>query len=193
MTYPKEAYSLTDEEMLSLIQKKNELGLSMIATKYEKLLVYIASGILGNRTRDIEECVNDTYLKFWKHAEDYDYSKASIATYLKVIVRNTAINRLRDTKRHEEKIQGEDITEYSSFLPDQNQNVEGELVRKEKVRQLNQVIAGLPDKDRELMIRKYFYLQSSKVIAKAMTMSVTAVDSRLSRLRIKVRKEFERM
>lgn len=193
MTYPKEAYSLTDEEMLSLIQKKNELGLSMIAEKYEKLLVYIASGILGDRSRDIEECVNDTYLKFWKHAEDYDYSKASIPTYLKVIVRNTAINRLRDTRRHEDRIQNEDITEYSSFLPDQSQNVEGELFRKEKVRQLNQVIADLPDKDRELMVRKYFYLQSSKVIAKAMTMSVTAVDSRLSRLRIKVRKEFERM
>lgn len=184
---------MTDEEILSLVHKKNELGLSMIAEKYEKLLVYIAAGILGNRTRDIEECVNDTYLKFWRNVENYDYTKASISTYLKVIVRNTAINRLRDLKRHEDKTHTDDVTELASTLADATQNIENLMVRKENQKKLNKVIANLGEKDRELMIRKYFYLQSSKVIAKAMTMSVTAVDSRLSRLRTKVKNEFEQL
>lgn len=182
---------MTDEEILSLVQKKNELGLSMIAEKYEKLLVYIAAGVLGDHTRDIEECVNDTYLKFWRNADNYDYTKASIPTYLKVIVRNTAINRLRDLKRHEDRTYTEDVAELASVLADSTQNIENLMVRKENLKRLNRVIANLPEKDRELMIRKYFYLQSSKVIAKAMLMSVTAVDSRLSRLRTKVKAEFD--
>ncbi len=182
---------LTDEEILSLVQKKNELGLSMIAEKYEKLLVYIATGILGNHARDIEECVNDTYLKFWRNAEKYDYTKASIPTYLKVIVRNTAINRLRDLKRHEDRTYTEDVSELASVIADSAQNIENLMLRKENLKRLNKVIASLSEKDRELMIRKYFYLQSSKVIAKAMLMSVTAVDSRLSRLRTKVKGEFD--
>lgn len=180
-----------DEEILSLVRKKNELGLSMIAEKYEKLLVYIAAGILGNRTRDIEECVNDTYLKFWKNAQGYDYTKASLSTYLKVIVRNTAINRLRDLKRHEDKAHTEDVSELASVLADSTQNIENLMVRKENLKRLNKVISNLSEKDRELMIRKYFYLQSSKVIGKAMQMSVTAIDSRLSRLRTKVKHEFD--
>lgn len=184
---------MTDEEIVSLVQKKNEIGLSIIAEKYEKLLVYIATGILGNRTRDIEECINDTYLKFWRNAGKYDYTKASISTYLKVIVRNTAINRLRDVKRHEDKTHMEDVSNYESELADFNQNIENQMVRKENIRRLNKVITNLPEKDRELMIRRYFYLQSTKVIANAMKMSVTAVDSRLSRLRTKVKNEFNQM
>lgn len=182
---------MTDEEILELIRKKNELGLSMMAEKYEKLLVYIAAGILGNHARDIEECVNDTYLKFWRNAKDFDFQKASLPTYLKVIVRNTAINRLRDLKRHEDKLYQEDVTEMDFAVSDTKQNVESQMVRKENVQKLNEIIAGLGQKDKELMIRKYFYLQSSKTIAKAMNMSVTAVDSRLSRLRIKVRNVFD--
>lgn len=184
---------MTDEEILSLVLKKNELGLSMMAEKYEKLLVYIATGILGNRTRDIEECVNDAYLKFWKNAETYDYKKASLPTYLKVIVRNTAINRLRDTKRHEDKTHAEDVSEFASAISDTSQNIETIMERRENIKCLNKIIANLSKKDQELMIRKYFYVQSSKVIAQAMTMSVTAVDSRLSRLRTKVKKEFDHM
>lgn len=182
---------LTDEEILSLVLKKNELGLSIIAEKYEKLLVYIAAQILGSHTRDIEECVNDTYLKFWRNAHRYDYTKASLATYLKVIARNTAINRLRDIKRHEDKTHQEDVSEMAQTLADPMANVETQMIRKEYLKRLNAVIASFPQKDRELMIRKYFYVQPSKVIAKAMNMSVTAVDSRLSRLRTKVRNEFE--
>lgn len=189
--YSKEAVNLTDEEILSLIYKKNQLGLSLLAEKYEKLLVYIAAGILGNHVRDIEECVNDTYFKFWKNAEKYDYTKASLSTYLKVIVRNTAINRLRDIKRHEDRTHSEDVAELASVLPDVSVNIENQMMRRENVKRLNKMIASLPEKDRELMIRKYFYVQSSKVIAHAMSMSVTAVDSRLSRLRTKMKNEFQ--
>jgi RNA polymerase sigma-70 factor (ECF subfamily) len=50
----------------------------------------------------------------------------------------------------------------------------------------------LNKKDHELVIRRYFYLQSSKDIAIAMKMTVTAVDSRLSRLRNKMKQDFEK-
>lgn len=184
---------LTDEEILTLICKKNELGLSMMAEKYEKLLIYIAAGILGNHVRDIEECVNDTYLKFWRNAENYDIKQASLSTYLKVIVRNTAINKLRDLKRHEDKLYSDDVSDIANAVTDHNQNIENQMVRKENVKKLNGIIASLPERDRELVIRKYFYLQSSKIIAKAMNMTVTAVDTRLSRLRTKVKNVFDEM
>lgn len=184
---------MTDEEILTLICKKNELGLSMMAEKYEKLLIYIAAGILGNHVRDIEECVNDTYLKFWRNAENYDIKQASLSTYLKVIVRNTAINKLRDLKRHEDKLYSDDVSDIANAVTDHNQNIENQMVRKENVKKLNGIIASLPERDRELVIRKYFYLQSSKIIAKAMNMTVTAVDSRLSRLRTKVKNVFDEM
>lgn len=184
---------MTDNEILELILNRDELGLSLLTKKYEKLLIYIITGILGNRIRDIEECVSDTYLKFWKNADTYDIKKASMATYLKIIARNTALNRLRDLKRHEDRTQNGDFSELAASYADCNQNIENQIAGKEQVKHLNQVIAALSEKDKELVIRKYFYLQPSKIIAQAMSMTVTAVDSRLSRLRTKMKNSFEEL
>lgn len=182
---------MSEEEIVERIKNRDETGLPLLAEKYGKLLVYIISGILGNRINDIEECVNDTYLKFWQNAAEFDFKRASLAAYLKIIARNTALNRLRDLKRHEECRIGEDISEFADICADVRQNLEGQIVRRERIEHLNDVIAKLPERERELMIRKYFYLQSSKTIARAMKTTVNAVDTRLSRLRGKLRAEFE--
>lgn len=115
---------MKDEAIINLIYEKNELGLLKLADKYEKLLFHIAAGILGSRSRDIEECVNDTYLKLWNHIERYDMEKASLKTYLKVIVRNTAINKLRDLSKREERELPEDISEIARYYIDHKQSVE---------------------------------------------------------------------
>lgn len=184
---------MRDEAIIDLIYERNEEGLLKLADKYEKLLIHIAAGILGNRSRDIEECVNDTYLKLWKHIEHYDMEKASLKTYLKVIVRNTAINKLRDLSKREDREHFEDISDIAQYYIDQSQSVERQVFSKEEMKLLNQIIGNLNKKDHELVIRKYFYLQSSKDIALAMNMTVTAVDSRLSRVRSKMKQEFEKM
>lgn len=182
---------MKDEAIVSLIFEKNELGISKLADKYERLLIHIAAGILGKRSRDIEECVNDTYLKLWNHIERYDMDKASLKTYLKVIIRNTAINKLRDLSKREERELPDDISDIAKSYIDHSQNVEGKISSKENIEQLNKIIGRLNERDRELVIRRYFYLQSSKDIAAAMNMTVTAIDSRLSRLRNKMKQEFE--
>lgn len=170
---------------------KDDLGLSKLADKYERLLIHIASGILGSRQQDIEECINDTYLKLWKNIHKYDMKKASLKTYLKVIVRNTAINKLRDLSKREEIESGDDLSDIAKYYVDQGQNLERNVFNKESIQLLNEIIRGLKKKDQELVIRKYFYLQNSKKIASSMSMSVTAVDSRLSRLRTKMKQEFD--
>lgn len=184
---------MTDEEIVELILQQNETGLSMLAEKYEKLLIYIATAILGNRIRDIEECVNDTYLKLWRNIEHYDMKKASLRTWLKVIVRNTALNRLRDIKKHEENLHIEDFSDIAAAYADCNQNIENQITGKEQTKHLNEVIIALSRRDRDLVLRRYFYLQSSKTIAKAMDMTINAVDSKLSRLRIKMKRSFDEL
>lgn len=183
---------MKDQKIIDLIIEENEEGFIKLANKYEKLLFYIAKGILGNRTEDIEECINDTYLKLWNNIEKYDSDRASLKTYLKIIVRNTAINKLRDLGRHENNKISNDITEVAKFYIDNNQSVEKQVFSKESMKTLNTLIKELKAKDQEIIIRKYFYLQSSKHIAKAMKMTVSAVDSRTSRTRKNLQKEFKK-
>ena len=92
---------MTDERILKLLINKDEKALYKLSGKYDKLLSYIISNIVGNRPEDVEECLNDTYFKVWKNAHKIDLKKASLKTYLKYVARNTAINRIRDLSKDE--------------------------------------------------------------------------------------------
>ena len=188
----KGGYDLKDQKIINLILEGNELGFIKLANKYEKLLFYIAKSILGNRIEDVEECVNDTYLKLWNNIDKYDSDKASLKTYLIIIVRNTAINKLRDLSKHEKNQISDDITDIAKYYIDNKQNLEKSIFDKEDLSKLNTLIKNLKSVDQEIIIRKYFYLQSSKHIARVMDMTVTAVDSRSSRTRKILQKEFEK-
>ena len=182
---------MRDEKIAQLLRNREEAGLYALAGKYEKLLLYIASGILGNCREDAEECVNDSYMKIWKHAGRLDLEKASLKTYLKVVVRNTALNRLRQIKK-EQSLRAEDGDSLLETCVDIRLDCEQHVVQKEEMEALECVLKELKEKDRELVLRRYFYLQPSKEIAERMDMTITAVDSRLCRLRLKMKQEWER-
>lgn len=183
---------MKDQQIVELIQQGNDLGFVKLADKYERLLYYIAKGILGNRTEDAEECVNDTYLKFWNNVDNYDIEKASLKTYLKIIVRNTAINRLRDLSKHEKNQLSDDVSEVAKYFADKSQSVEDQVYTKESLERVSTLIKDLKPEEQEIIIRKYFYLQPSKHIAKTMKMTVSAVDSKASRTRKKLKTEFDK-
>lgn len=183
---------MTDEAIIELLRNQREEGIRELAEKYEKLLVHIVLGILGGRPQDIEECINDTYLKLWSSIGGFDSGKASLKTYLKVIARNTALNRLRDLSRKEEKELADDLSEIAADYVDHSRNVEAQVLKKEDFSRLGEIIRELDETDRELVMRKYFYLQATKTIAGAMDMSAAAVDTRLSRLRVRMKQEFEK-
>jgi RNA polymerase sigma-70 factor (ECF subfamily) len=181
-----------DEEIVKLLAARDQRSIELIAQQYEKLIRYIAVTILHNRESSVEECINDVYLKIWTHGAKYDYEKASFKTYLKAITRNTALNYLRKMKRLEE-LEGMDESDtLQSEYIDYSQNLEQKVIYQEEVQALNKILLAMRKKDRELVLRRFYYLQSTKQIAEAMNMSENAVDSKLSRLRKKIRKHYEK-
>lgn len=180
---------MSDQEIVELLLNQEEAGLVKLARKYEKLILYIIKTILGSKHRDVEECLNDTYMKIWKNIKNYDFKKASLKTYVKVIARNTAVNRLRDISRKEPDALFLDYPKEAMNYILTNPSLEEKVVLKEDIQRLQELLKRFTAKDRELVIRKYFYMQSSKQIAKKMASTVNAVDSKLSRLRITIRRE----
>ena len=181
-----------DEEIVELLAAGDEKSIELIAERYEKLIRYIAVTILRNRESSVEECINDVYLKIWTHGARYDYRKASLKTYIKAITRNTALNHLRSLKRLEELEGFDESDTLQSEYIDYSQNLEQKVIQKEEVQILNQILTSLRRKDRELVLRRFYYLQSTRQIAEAMSMTENAVDSKLSRLRKKIKKHYEK-
>ncbi len=179
-------------EIIELLAARDERGIELIARQYEKLIRYIAGTILGDRETSVEECVNDVYLKLWEHGAGYDYEKASFRTYLKAITRNTALNYLRKLKKLEEVESADESDTLRSEYIDYSQNLEQRVIDQEEADALNRALGTLKKRDKELILRRFYYLQSTRQIAEAMDMSENAVDSKLSRLRKKVRKIYEK-
>lgn len=181
-----------DEEIVELLMARDQKCIELIVQRYEKLIRYIAVTILHNRESSVEECINDVYLKVWTHGAEYDYQKASFKTYLKAITRNTALNHLRKMKRLEELEGMDEADTLQSEYIDYSQNLEQKVIYQEEVQALNCILRALRKKDKELVLRRFYYLQSTKQIAEAMGMTENAVDSKLSRLRKKIRKHYEK-
>lgn len=181
-----------DRDIVELLAARDEKGIELIAQRYEKLIRYIAVTILGGRESSVEECINDVYLKLWMHGAEYDDTKALFRTYLKAVARNTALNHLRKMDRLEELEGARELGALQSDYIDHSQDPEQTMICQEEIRALNQILAALRRKDKELVLRRFYYLQSTKQIAAAMGMTENAVDSKISRLRKKIKKKYEK-
>lgn len=181
-----------DEDIVKLLQERDQKSIELIAERYERLLRYIAVTILRDRQTEVEECINDVYMKVWTHGAAFDLEKASFRTWLKAITRNTALNYLRKAVRREAFEETGEEDPLGSGDMDDSGNPERRMIFQEEVQALERVLNDLKKKDRELVLRRFYYLQSTRQIAEAMGMPENAVDSKLSRLKKKLRKRYER-
>lgn len=181
-----------DHDIVKLLKKKDQKAIVLLEERYEKLIRYIAGTILADRDDSIDECVNDVYMKVWMHGAGYDYKKASFKTYIKAITRNTALNYLRKAKIWEEHEDSEQYETIQDEYMDYRMGPEDKVVQKEEVQILEEVLKSMKKKDRVLVLRRFYYLQSSRQIALAMKMTENAVDSKLSRLRKKIKSQYEK-
>lgn len=177
-----------DKKIISLLVSKDEKGLKLFKNKYDKLLRFVVSGILKGREQDIEECLNDTYLKLWENAKSYDFTKASLKNYSVVIARNLAINKLRQLNKYNFIEPYEEAQDVIDNLPSKEQtNPEQALITRENIMVIKKLLGKVKGTDRKILELKYFYMQDSATIAKTLGLTISAVDNRMYKLRKKLR------
>ena len=78
------------------------------------------------------------------------------------------------------------LEEMEELLPDRTANVESD--EKELAEALNEFLASLPDKNRNMFVLRYWHTESVANIAKIFNMTENSVSALLSRLRHKLHK-----
>ena len=178
---------MSDEQVLWAIKKKDEKVMAAVIQKYSKLLWKVVSSVLVNAatTQDIEECVADTFIQFWMNADKYNPDKGKLSSYLSVIARSKAIDRYRQIVRHKEQSIEEGMFDCQSGLLEK-------FVSKEEKQKLLECIKKLDDSEREILVRRYFYEQKPKEIARALDMPGKQVENKLYSAKQKLRKMMEK-
>ncbi len=132
-----------DETLVSLIRQGNSVAFGHLMERHQPYIVRIVSRFLFCR-EDSREVVQDTFIRIWKHIEDYD-GRCRFTTWIYTIAFNLCLDRTKAlNRRHEVHIplNYETLADYHIQHTDQHADSDhdglGKVVR-DLARQLSKV------------------------------------------------------
>lgn len=190
--FEKEVSVLNDKKIISAIAARDERMLAFVIQKYSKLLWKIVAAILirAASVQDVEECVADVFIYLWQYPEKYDPDKTKLSSWLSVVARSRAVDRYRRIIRKREISLEEIVAESLGYA--ENTAADEEMEEKYSRERLRSCIDELDEKEKELVIRRYYYEQKPAEIAVALDMPKKQAENRLYYVRQKLRKMMEK-
>ena len=175
---------MEDSRIVELYWQKNADAISETAGKYGSYCFAIAENILHN-TEDSEECVNDTWLHAWNAIPPQRPN--ALRMFLAKITRNLAFNRFN--ARNAEKRGGGEIALVLDELGEclGGADTEAAYEAKELRQCIRRFIRALPERDGNVMARRYFFAEPVADIAKRYGLNENHVMVILSRTRKKLK------
>ena len=180
---------MEDARIIDMYWQRDESAISETAAKYGKYLHSISYGILRNE-EDAEECVSDTYAGAWQAMPPHRPSVLS--AFLGKITRRISISLWR--KRSAEKRGGGEtalaLDELEECVSGEG-DAESEAERRELREKLNAFLRALPPTERQVFMRRYWYMDPVADIAARFACSESRIKSMLYRTRKKLRAMLE--
>jgi RNA polymerase sigma-70 factor (ECF subfamily) len=164
----------SDVVLLRQIADRRPESLSELYDRYAPLLLGLARRIMGN-SADAEEVLQEVFLHVWNRGSLYDASRSSVSTWLVLITRSRAIDRLRSRKvveRTHEAAQMENSDVHTSPEGDQNVFIQE---RRERVRE---ELAKLPPEQRQVLDLAFYGGFSQTEIASRTEIPLGTVKTR---------------
>ena len=178
---------MRDTDLIELIKARPEKGLDILMNNYMGLVSSVVRSKLNNvcSDEDVEECVSDVFVDFYKSVGGFDPSRGTIKALICTMAKNKATSAYRSKISAPPPLSLDDEA-FENTVPS-GANVENEMIDAENRREIIEAISKLDGRDREIIFRKYYFCESSKQIAKKMKMTVSAVDTRTHRALAKLK------
>ena len=176
---------MQDKDIIALYFARNEDAIGATAEKYGPYCYTVAHNIVAVH-EDAEECVNDTYLAAWNTIPPT--VPDILRLFLAKITRSKAINLWKMKKA---KKRGAD--EVTLVLDELAECVSGgndpadEVAAGELSDTIESFLRTLPQRDRQLFVRRYFFTEPVKAIAENAGLTESNVSVVLHRTRAKLK------
>jgi len=180
---------MEDNEIIALFFERSEQAIQVLADKYGRIFHKLAGNILGNR-RDVEECMNDTYLGVWNSIPPRQ--PENLPAYVCRITRNLAVKRYENLSAKKRQSQYDVAYEELENCLYTTNDPAVICEKKELIRLIEVFLDSLKQEDRVIFIRRYWFADSVLEIASRMRMTPNNVSVRLARTRKKLQVFLER-
>lgn len=164
-------------EWLQRALEGDDTAFANIVEAYQRPVFNLCYRMLGDPT-DAEDAAQETFWRAYQNLRRYD-QKRSFATWLLSIAAHYCIDQQR--KRRVPLLSMELLPEEDA--PDSAPNPEKVVGELEESSQMRRLLSKLGPQDRAAVILRYWYEFSEEEIAKSLSLTVSAVKSRLHRAR----------
>lgn len=180
---------MDDNKIVDLYLCRDEAAIWHTSEKYGNRLHALAYGIV-NDEQTAEECENDTYMEAWNLIPPHE-PRSYLYAFLARIIRHISLNCCRGRNRLKRSAF---ICELSAEMeecipaPDDVECRMDDLAFAEAI---NSFLSRLSEENRNIFIRRYWYLDSIAAIAKRFSLSESKIKTTLFRCRNQLRKHLE--
>ena len=177
---------MEDHAIIALYQARDERAIRETDAKYGAACRGTALHILGN-AQDAEECVNDALLRLWNAIPPAN--PEHFAAFLLTAVRRLALDRfekLRAEKRGGSQVPAA-LDELANVLPS-SEDVAAQCETKMLSKAISRFLEGLPPKQRNVFLARYFALMPVREIAEKYGIGISNVKITLMRTRNALKK-----
>ena len=181
---------MEDADIIALYFERDQNAIAETKRKYGGYCFSLADRVLGNK-EDSEECVNDILYSAWNSIPPQ--RPKYLRMFLAKLTRNRALNRVKADsagKRGggETALIYEELSEFISA----GQDVESEILAKELGQAVNSFVRELPEREGDIFIRRYFFMEAVKDIAEGYSMTPANVSVNLGRTRKKLKEHLKK-
>lgn len=168
------------DRLLQKLKNHDQKALGEIMDKYSRLAASVVLGVSkGTLSKeDVEETIADVFVTLWNNAEKVQEGK--LKSYICVIARTRALNKLAVTK-------GKAVLNIEDYDPEDDFSIADETEKKDIHRELREIIAEIGQPDREILIRHYYWNQTTSQISGETGINAETVKSKLRRTRDKIK------
>ena len=176
---------MEDKQIIDLYFSRDEQAISETSKKYSSFCHTIAYRILQSLP-DAEECVSDTWLRAWNAMPPQKPNV--LRQFLAKITRNLSLDRWRATQAQKRgggaaEVALEELGECVCGSADPATQLELEELKTA----ISAFLQELPERDRNIFLRRYFYLEDTAAIARRYVLRQANVRLILSRTRQKLK------
>jgi RNA polymerase sigma-70 factor (ECF subfamily) len=169
----------TEANCLQRAQRGDEEAYSELVATYQTPVYNLCYRMVGS-PQEAEEAAQETFWRAYRNIQRFD-STRSFPTWLLSIAAHFCIDQQR--RRRLPTIELDELLDFEDITADPSPTPEKIAVDNEDVETIQQFLAELNPSDRAVLILRYFYDMSEDEICKTLSISKSAVKSRLHRAR----------
>ncbi|MCI4670657.1 MAG: sigma-70 family RNA polymerase sigma factor [Bacteroidia bacterium] len=177
--------TLEDRGLVAAAKTGDEKAFETLLKKYRKSVYYMLLKMVKSAD-DAEDLTQEAFAKAFNSIEKFD-SKYAFSTWLFRIATNNTIDFIRkrrvQTVSIDAPIEGDDGSNMTIDVKDEELNPNEELLKKQRAKFLHMGIAKLPEKYRILVELRYFKEFSYEEIATELQIPLGTVKAQLFRAR----------